>query len=325
MKIFEFDSADEMRSGAVARQVDGDGNPVNEDGTPVVTANALGGGITGGATEEESERNARLARENAEMLAEEEAKMEEANHGLKFAIRPIKAFSIGRIEFPMEIVNEINDHIDNVIIPKNDSFADGLVGQLKNDNKSAQLNFPLDDEVGQQLKTVFEQVGKTYLKQGYERDADTDCFQCWSNHAYAGDYNPYHDHGVQTMAGLSGFLWLKNPECIEKLDSVPAGLNNASGSVDGFTQLIWGTNTRKDIMSLHGQQEEFIKPEVGVMLIFPNWLKHQVMPFFGEGERRSLAMNWNVTDTEAQLRAFMSDREEEKYDAYLAEQEQKES
>ena len=325
MKIFEFDSADEMRSGAVARQVDGDGNPVNEDGTPVVTANALGGGITGGATEEEAERNARLARENAEMLAEEEAKMEEANHGLKFAIRPIKAFSIGRIEFPMEIVNEINDHIDNVIIPKNDSFADGLVGQLKNDNKSAQLNFPLDDEVGQQLKTVFEQVGKTYLKQGYERDADTDCFQCWSNHAYAGDYNPYHDHGVQTMAGLSGFLWLKNPECIEKLDSVPAGLNNASGSVDGFTQLIWGTNTRKDIMSLHGQQEEFIKPEVGVMLIFPNWLKHQVMPFFGEGERRSLAMNWNVTDTEAQLRQFMSEREEEKYDAYLAEQEQKES
>ena len=47
MKIFEFDSADEMRSGAVARQVDGDGNPVNEDGTPVVTANALGGGFTG--------------------------------------------------------------------------------------------------------------------------------------------------------------------------------------------------------------------------------------------------------------------------------------
>jgi hypothetical protein len=325
MKIFEFDSADEMRSGAVARQVDGDGNPVNEDGTPIVTANALGGGITGGATEEESERNARLARENAEMLAEEEAKMEEANHGLKFAIRPIKAFSIGRIEFPMEIIDEINAHIDNVIIPKSDSFADGLVGQLKNDKRSAQLNFPLDDEVGQQLKTVFEQVGKTYLKQGYERDAVTDCFQCWSNHAYAGDYNPYHDHGVQTMAGLSGFLWLKNPECIEKLDPVPAGLNNASGAVDGFTQLIWGTNTRKDIMSLHGQQEDFVKPEVGVMLVFPNWLKHQVMPFFGEGERRSLAMNWNVTDTEAQLRKFMSEREEEKYDAYLEEQEQKES
>ena len=325
MKIFEFDSVEKATDGSVGRQVDGDGNPVNEDGTPVVTDNVLTGSFTGGATEEEAERNARLARENAEMLAEEEAKMEEVNHGLKFAIRPIKAFSIGRIEFPMEIIDEVNDHIDNVIIPKSESFADGLVGQLKNDKRSAQLNFPLDDEVGQQLKTVFEQVGKSYLKQGYDRDADTDCFQCWSNHAYAGDYNPYHDHGVQTMAGLSGFLWLKNPECIEKLDPNPAGLNNASGAVDGFTQLIWGTNTRKDIMSLHGQQEDFVKPEVGVMLIFPNWLKHQVMPFFGEGERRSLAMNWNVTDTEAQLRQFMSEREEEKYDAYLAEQEQKES
>jgi|TARA_B100001094_G_scaffold227273_1_gene221778 hypothetical protein len=319
MKIFEFDSVEKATDGSVGRQVDGDGNPVNEDGTPVVTDNVLTGSFTGGATEEEAERNARLARENAEMLAEEEAKMEEVNHGLKFAIRPIKAFSIGRIEFPMEIIDEVNDHIDNVIIPKSESFADGLVGQLKNDKRSAQLNFPLDDEVGQQLKTVFEQVGKSYLKQGYDRDADTDCFQCWSNHAYAGDYNPFHDHGVQTMAGLSGFLWLKNPECIEELEPVPAGLNNASGAVDGFTHLIWGTHSRKDTMQLRGQTEDYIKPEVGVMLIFPNWLKHQVMPFFGEGERRSLAMNWNVTDTEAQLRKFMSDREEEKYDDYLAE------
>jgi hypothetical protein len=317
MKIFEFDSLDKMQDGAVGRQVDGDGNPVNEDGTPLVTANSLGAGLTGGVTEEEAERNARVARENAEMLAEEEAKMEEVNHGLKFAIRPIKAFSIGRIEFPMEIIEEINDHIDNVIIPANKSYAGGLVGQLKNDQRSAQLEFSLDTEVGAQMKTVFETIGKTFLKQGYERDADTDCFQCWSDHAYAGDYNPYHDHGVKTMAGLSGFLWLKVPECIEKLDENAAALNNASGAVDGFTQLIWGTNTRKDIMALRETEETYMKPEVGVMLVFPNWLKHAVMPFFGEGERRSLAMNWNVTDTEQQLKSMMSERESKKYDEYL--------
>ena len=328
MKIFEFDSLDNVRDGAVGKLVDGDGNPINEDGTPVVEGDApvvttadLASGFTGGVTEEEAERNARIARENAEMLAEEEAKMEETNAGLKFAIRPIKDFSIGRIEFPMEIIDEINNHIDNVIIPDGESYADGLVGQLKNNPKSAQLNFPLDTEVGAQIKTVFDTVGKTFLKQGYERDADTDCFQCWSNHAYAGDYNPYHDHGVQTMAGLSGFLWLKVPECIEELDENAAALNNASGAADGFTQLIWGTNTRKDIMSLHSQQEQYVKPEVGVMLIFPNWLKHAVMPFFGEGERRSLAMNWNVTDSEQQMRLFMSEREEEKYNEYLASKE----
>ena len=307
MKIFEFDNPEDMKDGAVAKQVGPHGltiESLDEDGNII--------------KETEEQRNARLARENGEMLAEEEEKLAEQNHGLKFAIRPIKQFSIGRIEFPMEIIDEINDHIDNVIIPANKSFADGLVGQLKNDKKSAQLDFPLDTDVGVQLKTVFEQIGKTYLKQGYERDSDTECFQCWTNHAYAGDYNPFHDHGVQTMAGLSGFLWLKNPECIEKLDSNPAPMHNASGSVDGFTHLIWGTSTRKDVLALHSSSEEYVKPEVGVMLIFPNWLKHQVLPFFGEGERRSLAMNWNVTDTEQQLREFMSEREKIKYDEYLA-------
>ena len=309
MKIFEFDNLEDMKDGAVAKQV-------GPHGLTIETLDE-GGNII---KETEEQRNARLARENGEMLAEEEEKLAEQNHGLKFAIRPIKQFSIGRIEFPMEIIDEINDHIDNVIIPTNKSFADGLVGQLKNDKKSAQLDFPLDTDVGVQLKTVFEQIGKTYLKQGYERDSDTECFQCWTNHAYAGDYNPYHDHGVQTLAGLSGFLWLKNPECIEKLDLNPAPMHNASGSVDGFTQLIWGTSTRKDVLALHSSSEEYVKPEVGVMLIFPNWLKHQVLPFFGEGERRSLAMNWNVTDTEQQLRAFMSEREKIKYDEYLATQ-----
>ena len=302
MKIFEFDSTEDMKDGGVAKQVDG-------DGTPVKTA------------ETEADKNARLARENAEILAEEERKMEEYNHGVKFAIRPIKNFSIGRIEFPMDIINEVNEHIDNEIIPKSDSFANGLVGQLKNDEKSAQLDFPFDTEVGKQLETVFNQIGSTYLKNGYDRDSKAECFQCWTNHAYAGDFNPYHDHGCQTMAGLSGFLWLKVPEAIESLREQPETLSNASGAVDGFTHLIWGTHSRKDTLQLRGQTEDYVKPIVGTMLVFPNWLKHQVLPFFGEGERRSMAMNWNVHDSEQEILKHMSEREKLKYEELKAEKE----
>ena len=329
MKIFEFNSPEEMSSGAVARLVDGDGNPVDEDGNiitedtatstndDVITAGSFFGQVagSGGASEEEAEKNARLARENAEMLAEEERKMEEENHGLKFAIRPIKSFSIGKIEFPLGIIDEINQHIDEVIIPQSDSFAGGLVGQLKNNERSAQLDFPLDTEIGKQLETVFNQIGTTYLKQGYDRDSKAEVFQCWTNHAYAGDYNPFHDHGVQTMAGLSGFLWLKMPNCIEILDENPASLHNASGSIDGFTHLIWGTNGRKDVLQLHSQTEDYVKPIVGTMLVFPNWLKHQVLPFFGDSERRSIAMNWNVIDSEQELMKHMSEREKTNYKA----------
>ena len=301
MKIFEFNSPEEMKDGAVAKRVDGEGNPVD--------------GETG-ETEE-----AKFAREETKRIFEEEAKMVEENHGLRFAIRPIKDFSLGRIEFPMEIIDEVNDHIDNVIIPKSDSFADGLVGQLKNDEKSAQLDFPFDDEVGKQLETVFNQIGSTYLKQGYERDSKAEVFQCWSNHAYAGDYNPFHDHGCQTLTGLSGFLWLKVPECIEKLDENPTALHNASGSVDGFTHLIWGQSTRKDVLQLRGQTEDYVKPIVGVMLVFPNWLKHQVLPFFGEGERRSMAMNWNVRDSDEEIMKHLSAREKENFEKTKAEKE----
>ena len=302
MKIFEFNSPEEMKDGAVAKRVDGEGNPVDEET---------------GETEE-----AKFAREETKRIFEEEAKMVEENHGLRFAIRPIKDFSLGRIEFPMEIIDEVNDHIDNVIIPKSDSFADGLVGQLKNDEKSAQLDFPFDDETGKQLETVFNQIGSTYLKQGYERDSKAEVFQCWSNHAYAGDYNPFHDHGCQTLTGLSGFLWLKVPECIEKLDENPTALHNASGSVDGFTHLIWGQSTRKDVLQLRGQTEDYVKPIVGVMLVFPNWLKHQVLPFFGEGERRSMAMNWNVRDSEQEIMKHMTEREKKNYNKLKAEREE---
>ena len=241
---------------------------------------------------------------------------EAPNSGLNIAMRPLLALNIMRIEFSDEIIGELNEHIDESIIPNSDSFAPGLVGQLKNDAKSAQLDFPFDTEVGKQLQTVFNQIGTTYLKH-LGRDATAEVTQCWTNHAYAGDYNPFHDHGVKTIAGLSGFLWLKVPQCIQDTPDVPS-INNASGGVDGWTHLCWGTNTMRDLMQLRPQTEDYVKPIEGVMLVFPQWLKHQVMPFFGEGERRSIAMNWNVHDSDDERKKYMSDREASLYDEQKA-------
>tara|TARA_Y100000310_G_scaffold6246_1_gene7066 strand:+ start:3211 stop:3471 length:261 start_codon:yes stop_codon:yes gene_type:complete len=81
MKIFEFDSPEAMKDGAVAKQVDGDGNPIEES---------------------EEQQKARIAQENVAALAEAEQsddqKFEEENHGLKFAIRPIKNFAKAKAE-----------------------------------------------------------------------------------------------------------------------------------------------------------------------------------------------------------------------------------
>ena len=236
------------------------------------------------------------------------------NFGLKIALRPIKHFTLMRAEFPLDIIDEINSHIEESTVTANKDYSGGLVGQLKNHVKSAQLDFDLTDDVGKTIKTILNQVGTSFLKQGYDRDASADVIQCWVNRSFAGDYNPYHDHGVQTMAGLSGFLWLKVPDCIAEKESNLSSINNASGGVDGFTQLVWGNSTMRDVLQLRPITEDYIKPEVGTMLIFPNWLKHAVMPFYGEGERRSMAFNWNVHDSETEMRKYMSEREEKQFD-----------
>ena len=40
--------------------------------------------------------------------------------------------------------------------------------------------------------------------------------------------------------------------------------------------------------------EEYVKPEAWTLIIFPNWLRHSVNPFFGEGERRTFSANVNL-------------------------------
>ena len=95
----------------------------------------------------------------------------------------------------------------------------------------------------------------------------------------------------------SMILYLKVPECIEKIanpNTEPLHLKSSSGNVDGFTYFNWSNLNKSDTRALYWAGEEFIKPKVGTLLIFPNWMKHAVMPFFGEGERRTFSANCNL-------------------------------
>ena len=222
--------------------------------------------------------------------------------GLQIAMRPKLAVNIMRIQFPEDVITEINDHIDNTIIPANKDYSKGLVGQISHDKRSAQLHFPHnDDGVGKQFSDVITRMGSEYIDRVVGIRSEIEMQSMWTVHSYEGDYNPVHDHGTKTPMGLSCILYLKVPPQIEKLGN-PAehfeGLNESSGAVDGFTYLTWGVNGMRDINILRPITEEYVKPEVGTMLMFPAWLRHGVMPFFGEGERRTFSCNMNVSPTE---------------------------
>ena len=230
---------------------------------------------------------------------------ENISTGISVAMRNKLAVNIMRAEIPLNIIDELNDHIDEVIIPAAQDLSSGLVGQINQNEKSGQWVFPHDDGgAGEQWANVLNGLGKEYIKQTLgklkfvgggdgNKEIKTDIQNMWTVHSYAGDYNPLHDHGTRSYMGLSCILFLKVPPQIEANKSLQ-GLNGASGAVDGFTYLCWGVNGMRDVNMLRPIQEEYVKPEVGTMIIFPSWLRHAVMPFSGEGERRTFSANINV-------------------------------
>ena len=223
---------------------------------------------------------------------------EQGQNGIKASMKTMLALHMLRVELPLEVVDEINSHIDETIENSHQRDASkGLVGQISQNNKSAQTWFDLNDEVGQLVKGQLDRAGKSYVQKGFGRDVTVDAFEAWTVHSYAGDYNPLHSHGVRTSAGLSCILYLKVPEQIEKAsDPSEEGLslNESSGAVDGFTHFTWGEGDNQDVNRFKPVTEEYVKPEVGTMLIFPNWLRHAVMPFYGDGERRTFSANMNI-------------------------------
>ena len=222
------------------------------------------------------------------------------------------------VKLPTDFIDKINAYIDNTLIPLDDnygkvkgnaelehSYSKGLVGQIRQNEKSAQLDCKVleDTEDAKLLKSTLDATSQEYLRQIGHGDSVPDVFEAWTVHSFAGDYNPLHDHGVMSPGGLSMILYLQVPECISKLpDPDDKGgsiwFNDSSGDVDGFTYFIWAQRNQDMLRKLYPVGEEYFKPKVGSLLIFPNWLKHAVMPFYGEGERRTLAANANIISPE---------------------------
>ena len=95
----------------------------------------------------------------------------------------------------------------------------------------------------------------------------------WLNCQIAGDYNPTHTHG----GSFSGVIFLKTPPQI------------TANSFDG--QLCFHGPEEWHLQSFRTGMAHYVLPVPGEFYIFPAWQPHSVMPFRGDGERWSLALN----------------------------------
>jgi len=191
----------------------------------------------------------------------------------------------------LDIVNNIGDEVlaDDGLSKKYD-FSESLVGKV-----SKEVGIPIqneDDSV--YCLSIMRNYCKEYLKQmqewgrSYEwnkasgsaipKEENINISQSWIVSQYKNEYNPWHKHSGH----FSAVIYLKLPEGMENhfvketQDHYPAS---------GLLEFSYGEaqDMRSDTL--------MCKPEVGMILLFPSYLKHSVYPFYCDGERRSMSFN----------------------------------
>ena len=95
---------------------------------------------------------AELASNNQPPKPSEKPKIE-----AKMKVKTWPALHMLFVDFPKEFVDELNTFIDEVIIPSDKDYSHSLVGQIRQDEKSKQLMFPMDEhEFAVEFKKILD-------------------------------------------------------------------------------------------------------------------------------------------------------------------------
>ena len=215
---------------------------------------------------------------------------------LKFTSAPAILFL--ETQLPIRAIKDINKYLDARHNKGAESFAGKLVGQISH---GEQLKMDPKDKLIEPFMKIVAHMSQEYIKQ-YCNTIGAEPMQripgvhsLWSVHSYERDYNPVHDHGVDTVMGISFTTWTKiPPQIADKKEYSAANLTHSSGVCDGFLQFHFGQTNMRGLEELRPPFSRTYKPEVGKLLMFPSWAQHCVYPFEGKGERRTVAGNLNM-------------------------------
>jgi hypothetical protein len=220
---------------------------------------------------------------------------------LKFSVAPAVLFL--ETQLPDRAVMDLNTYLDARQNKGAETFADKLVGQISH---GEQLKIDSEDKLIEPFVKIVANMSQQYLTQ-FSKTIGVEPLKrvphvhsLWSVHSYERDYNPLHDHGVDTIMGLSFTTWTKIPPQIANKEGYKASdLYNSSGVADGFLQFHFGQTGIRGLEELRPPFSKTVKPEVGKLIMFPSWCQHCVYPFEGDGERRTVAGNLNMFPLES--------------------------
>lgn len=206
------------------------------------------------------------------------------------------------VKVPEKILNNLNIYLDDIYKnPDSVSRHTGLAGAIKmlNGKKGKQLFMDPEHKLVKPYTDFLMLCSQVYSSQMHNYKFENNKIKLnvcdiWSVHQYETDYNPQHFHtNPVSDYGLSSFLHIKLPE--QLIDGSKLKKKNENAK-DGLTTLRWDDMSNDISLRLFKFGGiRYSKGETGVLYLFPQWLEHQVYPFFGKGERRSVAANVSVT------------------------------
>ena len=183
-------------------------------------------------------------------------------------------------QLPEGVIKKLNEIVD-VIKDKKDMGA-RLAGVIETESE-----IPHSMLEEKKVMNIFHALSRSYIEQAYlnaglqdqwnAMDVKTQMQSIWSVSQYENEYNPQHNH---SHCQISAVLYLKIPAM------KPRNIPNKPREKDGQIEFTFCTN---ESIFTTGSFEA--RPKPGMCLLFPNSLYHQVYPFQGSGERRSIAFN----------------------------------
>ena len=182
-------------------------------------------------------------------------------------------------QLPDNMIKLLNEIVD--VIKDRKDMGTRLAGVIETESE-----IPHSMLEEKKCMDIFHAMSRSYVEQGYVHaglqhilhavDIKTQMQSIWSVSQYENEYNPQHNH---THCQISAVLYLKIPEM--KSRDIPGKKQK-----DGQIEFTFCNND-----NIFTTSSFVINPEPGTILLFPNSLYHQVYPFIGSGERRSIAFN----------------------------------
>ena len=182
---------------------------------------------------------------------------------------------LGKTKLSKAIIVKINKQVDKSILSKKNDYSHKLVSQVKNQTELSNkiIKKKLSNELIQNIK-------KYLFKSNLKNIKEIQIMNIWVVRQFKNEYNPVHYHEGQ----ISGVGYLRVPKFMTRNKMVINKKIKTNGTIDFI-------NGQKNFLctSIYN-----LKPKVGDLMIFPNYLMHTAYPFNVDGERRSFSFNAKI-------------------------------